>query len=211
MTEIVTKLIAKVNQAVGFKTLYRHDLDAIAMLTDAAKNELPSRFKKIVAEMDEHYNQYTRDDRFLFLRRLLEIYEVFRVLPSQSIDQLDSDGLAPVFTLDDKEKSKVLGLCNKMRKIVHSSVGFDEPHKIRLLNRIAAIEAEIHKEKGRFDVILAGVTDVGETLGKFGTSMKPLTDRMAEIANITRSKTKEYDQIPAPEEVKKIEDKSDDE
>jgi len=91
-----------------------------------------------------------------------------------------------------------------MRKIVFATTDFDEPHRLRLLNRIAAIEAEVKKPKGMFDVVRAGVSDVGETLGKFGKDIKPLTDRIKEVTSIARKNTSEYDQLPAPEELKRL-------
>jgi len=210
MTETIDILMAKVANAIRRKALYQHDLDAIAMLTNAAKNKLPSRFVEIVSDMDKNFLHHSGDSRLNCLYRLNEIYEVSKLLPATSIDGLDSEELTPLFSLEEEETNEILDLCSKMRKIILSTNEFDQAHKVRLLNRISAIESEVHKEKGRFDVILAGVSEVGETLGKFGTSIKPLTDRMAEVAKITRSKTKAYDQIPAPEDVKQIEDKSGD-
>ena len=91
-----------------------------------------------------------------------------------------------------------------MRKIVFSSSIFDAPHRRRLLNRIAAIEHEVHQKQGKLDVILAGVVDVGDALGKFGDKIEPLTKRMKEVAQIARSGSKEYEQIPAPDEIKAL-------
>lgn len=112
--------------------------------------------------------------------------------------------LLPTFSLAQADKDRVLELCTGMRKIIFASQDFDEPHKKRLLNRIAAIEKQVHSPKGLFDVVLGGVSDVGETLGKFGKDIKPLTDRMNEVVKITRKGTKEYDQIPAPEDIKRL-------
>lgn len=91
-----------------------------------------------------------------------------------------------------------------MRKIVLASPVFDEAHKRRLLDRITAIEKQVHQKKGRLDVVLAGVSDVGDTLKKFGTDLKPLTDRMTEIKRITQGSSTEYEAIPAPEELAKL-------
>jgi len=110
----------------------------------------------------------------------------------------------PTFSLNAKDKDRVLELCADMRKIILATVEFDNAHKVRLSNRIFSIEAEVHKKKGLFDVVLGGVSDIGETLGKFGKDIKPLTDRMAEVKKITRKNTQAYDQIPAPEEIKRL-------
>ena len=103
-----------------------------------------------------------------------------------------------------KEKGRVLELSSQIRKIIFASTAFDEPHKRRLLNRIAAIENEVNQPKGKLDVILGGVSDIGDALKKFGGDLKPLSDRISEIKKITQSKSKEYAQIPAPEEQKAL-------
>ena len=110
----------------------------------------------------------------------------------------------PLFILDGDERKMVLRLASEMRKSVVSSDFFDRAHKVRLIKRISAIEAEVHKPKGMFDVILGGISDVGEAFGKFGTDVKPLVERMEEIRKITRSKSAEYDQLPAPDEIKRL-------
>ncbi len=139
------------------------------------------------------------------LRKMLEVQiEMLSLTDDTAYYSPDSAKLFPTYELDADEKERIFSLCSQMRKIVLSANGFDEPHRLRLLNRIAAIEAETHKPKGMLDVVLGGVTDVGETLGKFGKDIKPLTDRMKEVAGIARKGTKEYDQIPAPEEVKQL-------
>lgn len=121
-----------------------------------------------------------------------------------------NDALTPQFSLQKQDKARVYELCGQIRKIILAEPSFDEPHKRRLLNRIAAVEKEVGKEKGRFDTILAGIVDFGETAGKFGKDIKPLTDRYREVREITQAGTKEYDQIPAPEEIKRIEDQTSD-
>lgn len=75
---------------------------------------------------------------------------------------------------------------------------------IGLLNRIAAVEKQAIDKRGMLDVVRGAASDVGETLWKFGKDIKPLTDRFKEVLSITRKATPEYDQIPAPEELKKL-------
>ena len=210
MTAKLSDLIDFVRKLHDLGELSRVELDTILVLTDAFEKQLPTRFKDLVRRFDKAFDGDPYSDSFLFLDRLINIYDTSKILPEDSTSKINIDELTPTFSLSPEETEKVLELCAKMRKIVLSTIGFDEPHKLRILNRIAAMEAEVHRKKGRFDVVLAGVVDVGETLGKFGKSIKPLTKRMTEIAKITRSKTKAYNQIPAPDDVKQIEDKSGD-
>lgn len=112
--------------------------------------------------------------------------------------------LFPEFHLPEQDEDRFFGLCSEIRKIVLASAVFDEPHKRRLLNRVAAMEYEAKQKNGKLDVILAGVVDVGDALGKFGTSIEPLTKRVKELAQIARSNSKEYNQIPSPDETKAL-------
>ncbi len=177
-------------------------MDEVAMIAKAAGDTLPSRLVDLIDSYDKDFTTFT-GDRENFLNRCIKVFEVSASLPDVTT-RVNSTELLPTFTLAKKDKDRVLKLCGDMRKIVFASSDFDEPHKKRLLNRIAAIEKQILSPSGLFDVVLGGVSDIGETLGKFGRDIRPLTDRMAEVAKITRKGTKDYDQIPALEEIKKL-------
>jgi hypothetical protein len=178
------------------------DVDELIMRIESAKSSLPSRFKTVSAKLkdfdesipDFHRNRCTR------LKRMLEVSSK---LP-KPLAKLQDNDLHPTFKLDENDRVLVLNLCSDMRKIVLNTTHFDNPHKVRLSNRIAAIEAEVHKDNGLFDVVLGGVSDFGETLGQFGRDIKPLTNRMSEVLKITRKSTKSYDQLPSPEEIKQL-------
>ena len=186
------------------KDFSRSSFDELVMLTDANETSLPKKFIQIVRETDENFPlQSFRKDFTDRLLTILQVSKEYDLVPSTN-DELDTDELVPTFYLGKNDKTKVLNLCAQMRKIVLATTVFDQPHKRRLLNRIAGIEYQIEQQKGLLDVVRAGISDVGETLGKFGTDIKPLTERMKEVFQIARSNSKQYDQIPAPEEVKKL-------
>ncbi|QFT31132.1 hypothetical protein FIV00_11640 [Labrenzia sp. THAF82] len=120
------------------------------------------------------------------------------------------------FELNADDRSKVMGLIAEMRQLVQDSTTFDDAHRRRILKRIAKIEDEVLKAQGNFDTVLAGIAEIGETLGQFGKDVKPLTDRMQEIRKVTQSKTKGTNQLPAPDEPRKLpapedDDKAEDE
>lgn len=141
------------------------------------------------------------------LHRILSILRTWEALPEgldTTIEIPDRDALVPLFEVSQPDAERIFELCVQMRKIVIASEIFDEPHRLRLLNRIAAIEGETHKPKGLFDVVRGGINDLGETLGKFGKDIKPLTDRMKEVVSIARKGAKQYDQLPEPDEVKRL-------
>ena len=175
------------------------DYDEIQALAEILGDRLPDKFHSI---LQSNYSEHAKNQNTLASRlsRILELQEKFGYRDATTSD----DAKHPKFQLPQDEKARVLELSEQIRKIVFASQIFDNPHKKRLLNRIAAIESEVHKEKGNFDVILGGVSDVGDTLKKFGSDLKPLTDRILEIKKITQRRSDEYSQIPAPEELPQL-------
>lgn len=89
-----------------------------------------------------------------------------------------------------------------MKIIIAESRLFTDEHSHRLLNRISQIETELYKNRGNFDVVLAGIVDFGEALGKFGRGVKPLVDRMGEIRRIIQPSVTEYQKLASPDEIK---------
>lgn len=187
------------------------DIDELMMLIEAYKAEIPIRFQEVAAQLASDYNLDFPENQIENIERLVRIIDVQSRLPNKATSSILDDELVPTFELGSKDKERVMLLCSQMRKIIFSTDVFDQPHKRRLLNRIAGIEKQVEQPKGMLDVIRGGVSDIGETLGKFGVDIKPLTDRISEVLQITRANSKEYEQLPAPEEVKQIEDKSGDE
>ncbi|MES0824187.1 hypothetical protein [Ruegeria sp. SCP11] len=210
MTDLIDRvkdLVRSFNFAQGYD---QADFDELVMLTKASEAQLPARFVDLVKNSDQDFpggdTPLAYEKRVILAKRLSKILTVsdnFGLTEAKNLEDF-SDELVPTFSLGAEDKARVLDLCSQMRKIVLATTDFDQPHKRRLLNRIAGIEAQVEQPKGMLDVVRAGVSDVGETLGKFGKDIKPLTDRMKEVAQIARSNSKEYDQIPAPEEVKQL-------
>lgn len=203
MQERLMELIENFNHSP--EHVSRADIDELIMTIEVLESDLPKRFLEVAISLDKTFNSTSPQHSRGAYERLIRILNVFASLPKRTI-QTPTEHLLPTFTLETKDKTHVLKLCAKMRMIVLATEVFDQPHKRRLLNRIAGIEYQVEQPKGLLDVVRGGVSDVGETLGKFGTDIKPLTDRMKEVMQITRKNSKEYDQIPAPEEIKQIED-----
>ena len=124
-------------------------------------------------------------------------------------DHLSNIEEESLFELNEDEILRINELCTEMRSQVITANSFSAQHKQRILNRISQIEQEIHRKDGRLDVILGGVVDIGDALGEFGERAKPLFDRINEIRRITQRNSKEYDQIPPPEDLKLLSGPSD--
>jgi len=175
------------------------DWDEIGFLARFSQSELPARALDL-ATGGFARNGSAQKQNCERILRALSLRDKYGVIPTVQ-EQEASDALEPTFSLEADDKARIFELSATMRKIVFASIVFDEAHKRRLLNRISAIENQVKQPKGKLDVILAGVSDVGDTLKKFGQDLKPLSDRMAEIRKIAQSGSNEYEQIPAPEEI----------
>lgn len=112
---------------------------------------------------------------------------------------MDVDRHEPTFELQVEDVEKIQSLASGMRQTINASDVFDPPHKVRLLSRLSSIEKEILKPLGRLDVILGGMSDVGDALRKFGDDAKPIVDRMLEIKRIVRRESEEYENLPDPD------------
>ncbi len=175
------------------------DYDEILAIAELLSEKLPKQAHQILSSSFPNYAelQKTMANRLL---RLMEIDQKYGRVASSN----ESTELSPTFELKEEDKMRVLHLTGQMRQIVFASELFDAPHKRRLLNRIAAMENAVHQPKGKLDVILAGASDIGDTLRKFGGDLKPLTDRYLEVKRITQRSSSEYAQIPPPEELQAL-------
>ena len=198
IAEEITRVLEKFRYAVSREQPFRAYLDRIEVLAKHPNAGLPEKFLEVLSEIDNmDYDIATSAD----VDRLEAVLEAAQFL--ESVDPAVASDVV-YFEIDDDDKGKILALCQKMRKIIWATDVFDDPHRIRLLKRISAIETQVHEPKGMYDVILAGVVDFGDAAGKFGEKVKPLTDRMREIGLVARKGAREYDKIPAPEEVKRL-------
>lgn len=201
---LITLVNVKLEEMSAKFSVSLADFDAVSTYIDADPTIFPERLKKLLASPGQNNDEWQ-----LTLTRVRSIAGAMSQIPKSLNARGDEKTqeqvkLLPLFELEDAEKNRILELCGQMRKIVWASDDFDQPHRVRLLNRIAAIEIEVQKPKGWFDVVRGGIDDLGETPGSFGVKIKPLTDRMAEVVGIARRKTKDYEKLPTPEEVKQL-------
>ncbi|AGI67362.1 hypothetical protein OAN307_c16950 [Octadecabacter antarcticus 307] len=179
------------------------DTDEIRTLAQICANELPKKFIDLVGRAKFGFDKQDQRSFANRLQRSIDVEKRFGK-PKGFEETNHSDPLIPEFSLTKKDRDRVLKLCSDMRKIILGSSDFDEPHRVLMLNRIAAVEKQAIDKRGKLDIVRGAASDIGETLGKFGKDIKPLTDRVKEVLKITRDATPAYDQIPAPDELKKL-------
>lgn len=207
--ETLQSICAELEDAIGDQLIDTKLVYYIRGNTSLYSPDIAKSIDRIIPDIDQGaINHAYEGEALVGMQKLLGllsgVLHDMQLNESAQLTSTLSDELAPTFSLNPKDKERVLDLCAQMRKIVLATEVFDQPHKRRLLDRIAGIEHQVEQPKGLLDIVRAGVSDVGETLGKFGTDIKPLTDRMKEVVQIARSNSKEYEQIPAPEEIKQL-------
>lgn len=89
---------------------------------------------------------------------------------------------AYVFSDDDFET--IQKLINEMRDIITNSEVITASHKRRLLERLERMQRELHKSTSDLDRFWGFIGEAGVAIGKFGTDIKPLVDRINELAKI---------------------------
>lgn len=182
--------------------LERHNVDTLLMLCSADKDLLNSRFKQVLQEADSLWVTLNDKGKDEIHTRLNSCFNAYGVVSEVKAEENFAND--PTFVVTVEEKLRIKSLCGEMRTVINLSVSIPADHKIRLLKRVSAIELELHKIRGRFDVILGGIVDVGEVAGKFGTDIKPLVDRMREIMGIAWGRSEDYAALPAPDELKRL-------
>lgn len=208
MTDTLQAMIAELRESVSQSSPNTRTMHRVMSAYRSGDKEVLKAITAIVEDFDEKFSEGEEELAVDSMDKMIGLLEGELISKTSITSETEKIDLLPHFALSKLEKSRVLELCSDMRKIVYASDVFDHPHKIRIANRIAAIEAEVHKAKGLFDVILGGVADIGESLRRFGRDIKPLTDRISEVRQITQKNTPEYSQIPPPDDIKRIEDRT---
>ncbi len=111
-----------------------------------------------------------------------------------------------VVMLSRRQVEEIEGHISDARQKIRSSSAFEEKHKLRLLNRLEKLQAEINKKISDLDVMLAGVTEVTVVAGQSAKNLKPVVDLFKKIFLVAEGETNEPLGLPAPP--KQIEDKS---
>lgn len=107
-------------------------------------------------------------------------------------DSIDIFKTSFAYEFADDDLERVQELINLLRKDISSSELFEADHKRRLLNRLEKLQSELHKKVSDLDRFWGLMGEAGVAIGKFGNDVKPMVDRIREIADIiwrTQSKS----------------------
>lgn len=106
-------------------------------------------------------------------------------------------GVVFAYEFSDGDLKRVQELINELREAIIISEVFDAKHKQRILQRLEALQGELHKKMSSLDRLWGLVGEAGVVLGKFGKDAKPFVDRIKEIAQITWRTQARAEELPS--------------
>ena len=88
------------------------------------------------------------------------------------------------YEFSEDDIGKIQGLINELRDLIADSELLEDDYKKRLLRRLEQLQSELHKRVSDLDRFWGFVGDAGVMLGKFGEDLRPIVDRIKELAEI---------------------------
>lgn len=88
------------------------------------------------------------------------------------------------YSFNEGEQGRIQKILNELRDHVLNSSLFEIGHKQRLLFRLEALQAELHKKLSDLDRFWGLLGDAGIAIGKFGSDAKPFVDRIKDLTGL---------------------------
>jgi hypothetical protein len=89
-----------------------------------------------------------------------------------------------VYEFSETEFKRVHELVRELRDLIRSSSLITEEHKRRLLRRLEAMHAELHKKTSDIDRFWGFIGEAGIAMRKFGEDLAPISQRVLELGGI---------------------------
>lgn len=99
------------------------------------------------------------------------------------------------FSSGDYERIQVL--INSLRDLISASKSIQEDHKSRLLRRLEKLQGELHKSMSDLDRFWGLIGEAGIVIKKFGEDVKPVVDRIKELAQIVWATQTRAEELPS--------------
>ncbi len=111
---------------------------------------------------------------------------------------------APVYEFSEDSFARIQQLIDEIRTEIQKSVLVTEDHKRRLLRRLEAMQAELHKKTSDIDRFWGFIAEAGIVARKFGEDLRPLNERVAELGRIVTAVIMTKEGIQALPEIAKL-------
>ena len=89
-----------------------------------------------------------------------------------------------VYEFSDTDFKRVHELVRELRDLIRGSSLISEEHKRRLLRRLEAMHAELHKKTSDIDRFWGFIGEAGIAMRKFGEDLAPISERVLELGGI---------------------------
>ena len=89
-----------------------------------------------------------------------------------------------VYEFSDTEFKRVHDLIRELRELIRASTLITDDHKRRLLRRLEAMHAELHKKTSDIDRFWGFIGEAGIAMRKFGEDLSPISERVLELGGI---------------------------
>src|SRR5215471_3709914 len=89
-----------------------------------------------------------------------------------------------VYEFSDADFKRVHDLIRELRELIRASPLITDDHKRRLLRRLEAMHAELHKKTSDIDRFWGFIGEAGIAMRKFGEDLAPISQRVLELGGI---------------------------
>ena len=184
----VKKVLSRLDELIALAGSRSRDVSIIVQV-EAGTNS-------VLKALDEHVSREHRD----YLEKKREIYSREGMMPvyvgvltsiKRDIEMglvanlpRESEGEGLVYEFSDNDLNRIQTLINELRDWIGKSKCFEEEHRQRLLRKLEKLQAELHKKIRNLDRFWGLFVDAGIAVGKFGEAVKPMVERIQEIADI---------------------------
>jgi hypothetical protein len=89
-----------------------------------------------------------------------------------------------VYEFSESDFKRVHELVRELRELIRGSSLITDEHKRRLLRRLEAMHAELHKKTSDIDRFWGFIGEAGIAMRKFGDDLAPISERILELGGI---------------------------
>lgn len=102
-----------------------------------------------------------------------------------------------VIEFTEGDLNRLQELINEMRGITSETDELGERHRLRILEKLEKLQAELHKRVTKLDQAWLLMPEIGLALGKFGKNAAPMWDRLNETLRIVASAEARRAELPS--------------
>ncbi len=103
---------------------------------------------------------------------------------SKTEEYLSLFSRAQVYEFGEAEYKRVHELIGELQDLCRDSTLIGEEYKRRLLRRLEASRAELHRKTTEIDRFWSFLAEAGVTMRKYGEDLKPVADRVRELTKL---------------------------